>query len=82
MQTLDCIIQGIPDTNTTPQKHLLGDYVSMALFTSEAFTMNAVTLHTFILNQIAVHDNAEAKIQNITNHQNGRMGYYTMKYHY
>jgi hypothetical protein len=55
-----CRLNEAPDP--TPNGDFLDDYVSMAAFKGEAFTINAADVHTFIVNFISGNETAEAKI--------------------
>jgi hypothetical protein len=66
----------------TPNADFLDDYVAMAPLIGEAFAIDAVDVHTFIVNFISGNDTAEAKIQAHEDSKDGRLDYISLREHY
>ena len=54
----------------------------MEPLTSEELTLDASTVHMFIINLVAGDDTAESKIQNLMNHQTDRMDWTYFQDHF
>ena len=70
------------DPDPTPHADFMDDYMSMAPLHGESFTIDASTVHTFIVNFISRNDTAEAKIQAVIDQMNGRIDMKCLIDHY
>jgi ribosomal protein L4 len=52
--------------------NFLDDYVAMAPLNGDAYAIDTVQVHTFLVNFVAGNDTAEAKIQGLDKPNNGR----------
>ena len=75
-----CREQDCPDPR--PNADFLDDYVVMAPLTGEAYTINAATVHTFIVNFISGNETAESKIQAHEENKDGRLDFKALKDYY
>ena len=57
---------------TTASEDFLDDYVVAAPLSGNAYAINAVQVHTFLLNFVSSNDTAEAKIQGLSRPNDGR----------
>jgi hypothetical protein len=65
-----------------PNTDFLDAYVTMAPLNSEAFTIDATDVHTFMVNLVSGNETAEAKIQTYAPNNNGRLDYIALREHY
>ena len=67
---------------TTASEDFLDDYVVAALLSGNAYAINAVQVHTFLLNFVSSNDTAEAKIQGLSRPNDGREAFKRLTEHY
>ena len=66
----------------TPHQDFLDDYVAMAPLTGEAFSIDAATVHTLLMNFITGNQVAESKVQINQSRNNGRLDFMALRDHY
>ena len=69
----------LPDP--TPQPDFLDNCVLMAPLAGEAFSIDAATVHTLLMNFITGNQVAESKVQIHQSQNNGRMDYMALTDH-
>ncbi len=53
------------DAEPTTNEDFLDDYVDMAPLNGDSYAINAVQVHTFLVNNVSGSDTAKAKIQGL-----------------
>lgn len=79
---LKYVCRNNPNPDPTPHQDFLDNYVSMAPLAGKAFTIDAVTVHTLLLNFITGNTVAESKVQAHQAENNGRLDFTALKDHY
>ena len=75
-----CRTNAQPDP--TPNQDFLNDYVAMAPLVGEAFSIDAATVHTLLMNFITGNQVAESKVQIHQAQNNGRLDFIALRDHY
>jgi hypothetical protein len=66
----------------SPHEDFLDDYVAMAPLDGNAYAIDSVQVHTFLVNLVSGNDTAEAKIQGLLRPNDGREAYKRLIEHY
>ena len=79
---LNYVCRALDAPDPTPHPDFLDDYVAMAPLAGDAFTIDAMQVHTIIIGLIAGNDTAEAKVLVHAEEHNGRLDYIALRNHY
>jgi hypothetical protein len=67
---------------TAASEDFLDDYVAAAPLSGNAYAIDVVQVHTFLLNFVSGNDTAEAKIQGLSRPNDGREAFKRLTEHY